>query len=162
MLDVEGVEKTVECAEHMHTQSQVISTICFWKLGQVLPSFFFSSHLLSSPFYHLSLLVVTQIRGRIAGSSLPIPTTVRALHFFREKISAISCPVDSRRIVLTHARRSQQLILFLFLQINSKSRHGGIRTVHNNKRSSASIATLRRFTISMQPLLVRTQPGHML
>ena len=38
--------------------------------------------------------------------------------------------VDSRRIVLTHARRSQQLIPFfnLFLQTNSKSRHGGIRT----------------------------------
>ena len=84
------------------------------------------------PFYYLrpsvlSLLVVTQIRGHIAVSS-PLPTTVRALHFYREKISALSSLVDSRRIVLTHARRSQQLILFLFSQINSKSRHGGIRT----------------------------------
>ena len=61
----------------------------------------------------LSLLVVTQIRGRIAGSSPPLPTTVRALHFYREKISALSCLVDSHRIVLTHARRSQQLILFV-------------------------------------------------
>ena len=33
-----------------------------------------------------------------------------------------------RRIVLTHARRSQQLMLLFFLQINSKSHHGGIRT----------------------------------
>ena len=57
-----------------------------------------------------------------------LPTTVRALHFYREKISALFSLVDSRRIVLTHARRSQQLILFLFFQINSKSRHGGIRT----------------------------------
>ena len=34
--------------------------------------------------------------------------------FYLEKISALSSLVDSRRIVLTHARRSQQLILFLF------------------------------------------------
>ena len=74
--------------------------------------FFFPSHLLSSPFYSLPLLVVTQIRGHIAGSSPPLPTTVRALHFYREKISALSSLVDQRRIVLTHARRSQQLIFF--------------------------------------------------
>ena len=59
----------------------------------------------------LSLLVVTQIRGHIAGCSSPLPTTVRALHFYHEKISGPSL-VDSRRVVLTHARRSQQLILF--------------------------------------------------
>ena len=76
----------------------------------------------------LSLLVVTQIRGHIAGCSSPLPTTVRALHFYHEKISGPSL-VDSRRVVLTHARRSQQLVLFsFFLQMNSKSRHGGIRT----------------------------------
>ena len=34
------------------------------------------------------------------------------LAFFREKISALSSLVDSHRIVVTHARRSQQLILF--------------------------------------------------
>ena len=75
-----------------------------------------------------SLLVVTLIRGHIAGSFPPLPTTVRALHFYREKISALCslvdsrrikisalCSlVDSRRIVLTHARRSQQLILFFY------------------------------------------------
>ena len=72
-------------------------------------------------------VVVTQIRGHIAGSS-PLPTTVRALHFYREKISALSSLVDSRRIVLAHARRSQQLTLFTFFKINSKSHHGGIRT----------------------------------
>ena len=63
--------------------------------------FFFPSHLLSTPFYSPSLLVVTQIRGHIAGSSPPLLTTVRALHFYREKISAISSLVDSRRIVLS-------------------------------------------------------------
>ena len=67
-------------------------------------------------------LVVAQFRGHIAGPSPRLPTTVRALHFYREKISAIFSIVGSRRIVLTHARRSQQLILFLFFsQINSKS-----------------------------------------
>ena len=75
--------------------------------------FFFFFH----PIYYLrpsilSLLVVTQIRGHIAGSSPPLPTTVLALHFYPEKISALSSLVDPRRIVLTHARRSQQLILF--------------------------------------------------
>ena len=78
-------------------------------------SFFFH------PIYYLrpsilSLLVVTQIRGHIAGSSPPLPTTVRGLHFCREKISALSSLVDSRRIVLTHARRSQQLSLFFYIR----------------------------------------------
>ena len=59
----------------------------------------------------------------------PFPTKVRAVHFRREKISALSSLVDSRRTVLTHARRSQQLlILFDFLEMISKSHHGGIRT----------------------------------
>ena len=49
----------------------------------------------------LSLLVVAQIRGDIEGSSPPLPTAVRALHFNREKISALSSLVDSRRIVRT-------------------------------------------------------------
>ena len=44
----------------------------------------------------------------------PLPTSVRALHFYPEKTLALSSLVDSRRIVLTHARRSQQLILFHF------------------------------------------------
>ena len=83
--------------------------------------FFFHFFFFPDPIYHLrpscslSLLVVTQIRGHIAGSSPLLPTTVRALHSCREKISAISSLVDSRRM-LTHAinRRSQQLILVLF------------------------------------------------
>ena len=38
--------------------------------------------------------------GHIAGSSPPLPTTFRALHSYREKISPLSSLVDSRRIVL--------------------------------------------------------------
>ena len=49
----------------------------------------------------LSLLVVTQIQGHIRSRlSSPLPTAVRALHFYREKISVVSCLYDSRRIVL--------------------------------------------------------------
>ena len=60
------------------------------------------------------LIVVTQVRGHIAGSSPPLPTTARALHLYREKISDLSSLADSRRILLTHARRSQQFFLFCF------------------------------------------------
>ena len=49
--------------------------------------------------------------------------TVRALHFYREKISALSPLVDSRRIVSTHARRSQHFDAFfsIFANVLSKS-----------------------------------------
>ena len=75
--------------------------------------FFSPCHLLSSPFYSLSLLAVTQIRGHIAGSSPPSnPLRFVPCICYREKISALFPLVDSRRIVLTHTRRSQQLFLF--------------------------------------------------
>ena len=76
------------------------------------PFFLHPIYYLRLSFFSLSLLVVTQIRGHTAGSSPPLPTMARALHFYRGKISALSSPVDARRIVLTHARHSQQLILF--------------------------------------------------
>ena len=101
---------------------------CLWLGFGCCCLFFFHPIYYLRPSVSLSLLVVTQIRGHIAGSSPPLPTTVRALHFYREKISALSSLVDSRRIVLTHARRSQQLIFLFYLQIESKSHHGGIRT----------------------------------
>ena len=74
---------------------------------------FFPSHLLSSRFCSLSLLLVTQIRGHIAGPFPPLPTTVRAFYFYFEKTSALFSLVDWRRITPTYARRSQQLIPFL-------------------------------------------------
>ena len=77
----------------------------FWLL---FTRYFFCHDLLSSPFF-FSLLVVTHIRGHRTGSSPPSPLrTVRALHFYREKIWALSSLVDSHRIVPIHARRSQQ------------------------------------------------------
>ena len=101
----------------------------------LLRLFFFPIPFIIFAFCSLSLLVVTRVRGHIAGSSPPLPTTVRALHKCRE----ISSLVDSRRTVFTHARRSQQLI-FLFLQINSKYRHGGIRT-HTSPPGRPAICT---------------------
>ena len=89
-----------------HTIYHLIPTLVGNGIKYHFFSFFFPSYLLSSPFCSLSLLVVTQTRSHIAGSFPPIPTTVRALHFYREKISALSSLVDSRRNVLTHARRS--------------------------------------------------------
>ena len=69
--------------------------------------YMFSSH----PIYYLRpsflfLLVVTQIRGHIAGPSPPLTTTATAyygtcLAFYREKESTLSSLVDS--IVPTHA-----------------------------------------------------------
>ena len=55
------------------------------------------------------LIVVTQLRGHIAGSFFPLSTSVRALAFFyHQKTSALFSLVDSRRVVPAHAisRRS--------------------------------------------------------
>ena len=41
----------------------------------------------------------------------PLLITGRALHFYHEKNSALSCLVDSCRNAPSHARRSQQLIV---------------------------------------------------
>ena len=57
---------------------------------------FFFPFIFFTPSFSLSLLVVIQIRGQVAGSSPLLPTTVRALHFYRDKISALSFLVDSR------------------------------------------------------------------
>ena len=81
----------------------------------------------------LSLLVVTQIRGHRAGSSPPLPSTVRALHFYWEKISVLktfSFLPSLTRVELClptlGALSSLTVDLFIFLQMNSKSHHGGI------------------------------------
>ena len=59
---------------------------------------FFPSHLLSSLFFSLSLLVVTQIRGHIAGSSPPSRLRFVPCIFCPEKTSALSSLVDWRQI----------------------------------------------------------------
>ena len=79
----------------------------------------------------LSLIVVIQIRGHIAGSPHPLPTTVRALHFYHDKISALSSRVDSGRIVhpsyCTAVGALSSISCLFFLRNSSKSHHGGIR-----------------------------------
>ena len=81
--------------------------------------FFFQIH----PIYYigpccsLSLVVVTQMRGHTAGSSPPPPHYGACLALFcRGKTSARSSLVDSRRIVPSHGRRSQQFILIYFYE----------------------------------------------
>ena len=49
---------------------------------------------------------------------------VRALHFYRENISALSSLVDSRRIVPTDERCSQQLSLIFTHNIQSINTYG--------------------------------------
>ena len=111
-----------------------------WRMyvGSVIFILFFPSHLLSSPFYSLP-----PSRNSDPGSHSRLfspPTHYGSCLGFLSRGDFSSFLVDSRRFVLTHARRSQQLILFssfffFFLQINSKSRHGGIRT-HGPNTSS--------------------------
>ena len=80
--------------EGHHTQSIVVvrlPLIRYTFLFSSIPLIIFAS-LRSSR--SLCLLVVSHIRGHISGSSPPLPTTVRALHFYRENISALSSLVD--------------------------------------------------------------------
>ena len=61
--------------------------------------FFFFTPIVILALFFLSLLRVTQMRGHIAGSFFsPLPTAVRAFHFYREKTLAFASLVDSRRI----------------------------------------------------------------
>ena len=83
--------------------------------------------LLSSPFF------LPPSRNSDSGShsrlSSPLPTTARVLHFYREKSSTLSFRVDLRRIAPTLSIKALLTVdLFYFLQINSRSHHGGIRT----------------------------------
>ena len=56
----------------------------------------------------LSLIVVTQIRGHIAGSSPPLPITVRALHFF----------FFARRSQLFPRRLAASIIIIFFFDLH--------------------------------------------
>ena len=74
--------------------------------------FFVPSHLLYSPFFSLSILVVTQIRGHIARSSPPSQLLyVRLVPclFYRERTQALSSLVDSRRVVFVFISTSTSL-----------------------------------------------------
>ena len=76
------------------------------KQGMYLVLLFFFSFF-SHPVYYLRpsilsllVLVVTQIGVTSQALLPPLPTMLCALHFYRDKISALSSLVDSRRIVL--------------------------------------------------------------
>ena len=115
LLEIEDMDVAEACLKCIHLLSKVSSyPVCYGDFFSFLFFFFSIPFIIFALCFFLSLLVVTQSRGHIAGSFPPLPTTVRALHFYREKISALSSLVDSRRIVLTYARRSHQLILFFY------------------------------------------------
>ena len=66
---------------------QLLYTVCF-----------FPSHLSWLPFCSLSLLVVTQIRGHVAGFSPPPTHYGSCLAFFFARRFQLACLVESRRI----------------------------------------------------------------
>ena len=103
--------------------------------------FFFSYYFFAVPFIIYAVLVslppvvVTQIRDHIYTSTsrlfFPPAATVRALHFYREKISALSSLVDSPRRLASkcaypfYCRRSQHFP-FIFTNKTPETHNGGI------------------------------------
>ena len=100
---------------------------------------FFIITFFAHPIYYLrpsvlSLLVITQIRGHIAGSLPPRPHNGSCLAFLsRAENFSSFCP---RRLAASNCAYPRQLgplcssssFYLFFLQINSESHHGGIRT----------------------------------
>ena len=89
--------------------------------------------LFSIPYIIFALLFsLPPSRNRDPGSHSwlfsPPPHYGSCLAFLSRVHFDLSSLADSCQVVLTHARCSQQLILLLFLQINSKSRHGEVQT----------------------------------
>ena len=95
----EGVERRTPSRNGLMLENKTCISVCFFIQFIVFALLF------------LSLLVVTQIRGHILFSFgcrrlFPLPTTARALHFYRKKISALSSLVDSR-----HAQKKVQVTI---------------------------------------------------
>ena len=92
-------------------------------------TFFFPSRLISAPFFSLYLLVVTQIRGHIAGSPPPYPLRFVPCTFIARRLQPFLPSSTPSNCAYPCYRQSQQLIpFFVFADKNSKSHHGGIRT----------------------------------
>ena len=94
----------------------------------LLLQLFFFPRLFSSPFFFSTPPSRHSAPGSHRRLFSPLPHYGSCLAFFiARRFQLFLTFVDSRRILLTHARRSQQLILILFLQINPKPQHVGIR-----------------------------------
>ena len=79
----------------------------------------FLSHLLSSfPFSLPAINSRNSDPGSLSRLFPPLPATVRALHFYREKISAISSLDDSRRIEPSPRYKLSAVDPFYFLRNN--------------------------------------------
>ena len=98
-----------------HTRHLVLTYYIFFSFSPAIP-FIFST--LRFP--------LTPSRNSDPGSHSRLFSPLFS-YLYREKTSALSCLVDSRRIACTHTRRSQQLTPFFFVN-KFKSHHGGTRT----------------------------------
>ena len=77
----------------------------------------------------------------------PLPATVRALNFYREKTSAFSSLVDLRRTAPTHARRSRLLMTFRFSFLRDKH-HDMCQFQPAGRRTRTSLRGRREGTTS--------------
>ena len=77
-----GFWRKCDMYSHLCSPLHVVGRSSYRSAHTHIYIYYIPSHLLSSPFCSLSLLliVVTQIRGHMAGCFPPLPTTVRALH----------------------------------------------------------------------------------
>ena len=121
--------------------------------------FFFPSPLLSSPFCYLSpVIIVTQIRNSDPWSYIcssffsPLPTTVRTLHFCREKTTGLSSLVDSRRIVptTTLGKLSSWSFCFFFF----------CASIHNLTAGGIQTPGPKLFSWHSRVTTIDRQPGH--
>ena len=114
----------------------ISSSCCLVRAAGISPSSSRTSYTtrIMNTFCFLSPLVVDQIRGHIWQALPPYPLRFELSIFYREKIWALSSLVDSRRIVLTHTRRSQLFILSFFFFF-------GI--YYSNKRNLSCLHTIR-------------------
>ena len=101
--------------------------------------FFVHSIYYLHPSFSLSLPVVTQIRGQITGSSPSLSTTVRALHFYREKNQLFlpsSTPVELCLPTLGTLSSSSYFVCFFANKFKSSPRRdSNFRTDAINSRS---------------------------
>ena len=114
-----------------------VSQFYFLTLGQHPVSLQRAGSIMLVPFFIIFALLLSlpPSRNSDPGShsrlfSPPYPLRFVPCNFIGRRFQ-LFLPSSTRvELCFTHARRSQQLILFsfFFLQINSKSRHGGFRT----------------------------------
>ena len=96
--------------------------------------FFFPSRLFSSPFFFSIPPSHKSDSGPNSRIFSPFPTAVCALHFYREKIAALTSLADARRDVRTHATKCfQRLIPFLVCNVKLSIDNHVLGLAHKKK-----------------------------